>query len=128
MPVFDREAYVRASVESVLATGYPALEIVVVDDGSTDGTAAILEDVRLRNAGVVRILRHPGGGNAGPWASRNRALAAATGTYVCFLDSDDLMQPHRLERAVRILDGVEGITRVTFKEVDVVRHDLRLMP
>jgi glycosyltransferase involved in cell wall biosynthesis len=115
MPVYDRAGYVRASVESVLSTRYPALEVLVVDDGSTDGTGPILEDLRARNEAVVRVLRHPGGRNAGPWASRNLALAEATGAYVCFLDSDDLMLPHRFERAVRILDedpGLDGVVEV----------------
>jgi glycosyltransferase involved in cell wall biosynthesis len=115
MPVFDRAPFVRASVESVLATGYPALEIVAVDDGSTDGSGPILEELRSRNAAVVRVLRHPGGRNAGPWASRNLALTEATGAYVCFLDSDDLMLPHRFERAVPLLDAdpeLDGVVEV----------------
>ena len=115
MPVLDRAPFVRASVESVLATGYPALEIVVVDDGSTDGTGPILEDLRTRNAPVIRVLRHPGGRNAGPWASRNLALAEATGAYICFLDSDDLMLPHRFQRAVPLLDedpALDGVIEV----------------
>jgi glycosyltransferase involved in cell wall biosynthesis len=115
MPVFDRAPFVRASVESVLATGYPELEVVVVDDGSTDDTSAILEDLRSRNEAVVRILHHPGGRNLGPWASRNLALAAATGAYICFLDSDDIMLPYRFERAVWLLDenpGLDGIVEV----------------
>lgn len=128
MPVLDRAAFVRASVESVLATGYPELEVVIVDDGSTDGTGAILEDVLSRNEAVVRILRHPGGQSLGPCTSRNLALGAATGAYVCFLDSDDIMLPHRFERAVRLLDedpGLDGIVEVTELVFDAEEERVR---
>ena len=116
VPVFDREPYVRESVRSVLATGYPALEVLVVDDGSTDGSGAILEEIRARNPETVRVLRHHGGRNLGANASRNLAVAAADGEYVCFLDSDDVMLPHRFERSVQLLDGdrsLDGVVEVT---------------
>ena len=116
VPVFDREPYVRESVESVLATGYPALEVLVVDDGSTDGTSRVLEEIRARSPEKIRVLRHSGGRNLGSTASRNLALSAAGGEYVCFLDSDDIMLPHRFERSVELLDGdpsLDGVVEVT---------------
>lgn len=90
VPVFNRERYVEQCLDSILATRYPELEILVVDDGSTDSTPAILEDVRARAGGMVRVLHHPGRQNRGPSSSRNLALARAAGAYVCFLDSDDV--------------------------------------
>jgi len=116
IPVFDRERFVRESVESVLATEYPALEVLLVDDGSTDGTSRVVEVIRARNPGVVRVLRHPGGRNLGSPASRNLAIEAARGAYVCFLDSDDIMLPHRFRRSVDLLDGdasLDGVVEVT---------------
>ncbi len=116
IPVFDREAYVEESLESVLATEYPALEVVVVDDGSTDRSSAILGEIRERNPDVVRVFRHPGGRNLGSPRSRNLGLAAADGEYVCFLDSDDIMLPHRFDRSVALLDedsSLDGVVEVT---------------
>lgn len=116
VPVFNRERYVAACIESILATHYPRLEILVVDDGSTDSTPAILEEIHERAGNVVRVLQHAGRRNLGPWASRNLALSHAAGDYVCFLDSDDLMLPHRFERSVDLLDGdpeIDGVMEVT---------------
>lgn len=122
MPVLNRERYVRQSVESILATGYANLEIVIVDDGSTDATRRILTEIRSRNPGVIRLLEHPGRQSLGCEPSVNRGLAAVTGEYVCFLDSDDLMLPHRFDRAVPLLDldprldGVVEVAEVLFED------------
>lgn len=116
VPVFNCERYIEECVESILASRYPHLEILVVDDGSTDSTPAILEEIRARVGDVVRVLWHPGRRNLGPSSSRNHALARAAGAYVCFLDSDDLMLPHRFERAVPLLDRdpeLDGVVEVT---------------
>lgn len=121
VPVFNRERYIEECLESILATRYPELEILVVDDGSTDSTPAILEEIRARAGEIVRVLHHPGRQNRGPSSSRNLALARAAGAYVCFLDSDDLMLSHRFTWAVplldrdRELDGVIEVTQVFFE-------------
>jgi glycosyltransferase involved in cell wall biosynthesis len=112
---YNREGTVRECVESILATRYPNLEVVVVDDGSTDATPAILAEVEAGSGGVVRILRHPDGRNLGWGSSLNLAIARASGAFVCFLDSDDVMMPHRFERAVPLLDGdpaLDGVIEV----------------
>lgn len=116
VPVFNRERYVRECVESVLSTRYPHLEILIVDDGSTDATPAILAELESRSGGVVRVLHNPDRQNLGQKASTNMALARAGGDYVCFLDSDDVMLPHRFARAVPLLDGdpaLDGVVEVT---------------
>ena len=116
VPVFNRERYVRECVESILSTGYENLEILVVDDGSTDATPDILADIQKTSGDVVRVLRHPGGGNLGQKPSANLAISRSSGAYVCFLDSDDVMRPYRFERAVPLLDGdtgLEGVVEVT---------------
>ena len=115
MPVYNRERYVRESVESILATAYGNLEIVIVDDGSTDATPRILAELQSRNPGVIRLYDHPGHSNLGFLASVNRGIAELTGEYVCFLDSDDIMLPHRFDTAVPLLDGdptLDGVVEV----------------
>lgn len=94
MPVFNREHLVGATLESVRTQTESDWEIIVVDDGSTDETLAILEDYQARSGEKMRVLQQS---NKGPGAARNVAVAAARGRYIAFLDSDDLLFPWTLE-------------------------------
>ena len=89
----DYERFLPYAVDSALAQTHGRLEVVVVDDGSTDGTPAVLE----RYAGRIVALRKQNGGQASAF---NAGLAASTGDLVCFLDADDLLLPHAIARAV----------------------------
>jgi glycosyltransferase involved in cell wall biosynthesis len=89
LPVYNGEKYIRQAIESVLAQSYPRVEIVVVDDGSTDGTEYVVRTFGDR----VRYLRQD---NAGPTIARNTGLAAATGELIAFIDADDLWSTDRL--------------------------------
>jgi glycosyltransferase involved in cell wall biosynthesis len=91
VPVFNGERYLGEALESILKQSYQSLEIIVVDDGSTDGTAAVMGHY----AGQVRLLRQA---NAGTAAARNLGLNAANGEFIAFLDADDLWHPEKLER------------------------------
>src|SRR5436309_10403806 len=93
-PTHDRGRVVVEAIESALAQTHPPLEVIVVDDGSTDDTAERVG--RLRDA-RVRYLRRP---HAGVSAARNAGIAAATGDLVAFLDSDDPWKPDKLEAEV----------------------------
>jgi len=104
--------YIADAVRSVQSQTIDDLEIVVVDDGSTDQTPAILEPIAREDA-RVRVLRQP---NAGAAAARNTGLASATGEVVTFLDADDLYAPEKLERQLAVLSA--------HPEVGLVFHDL----
>lgn len=91
VPVFNGEAYLRAALDSILAQTYPALDVIVADDGSTDGTAAIAASYGER-------LRHVRQNNTGAPAARNLGLQAARGEFIAFLDADDLWHPEKLAR------------------------------
>lgn len=97
IPTWNREKYLGEAVESVLNQTYRDFEVVVVDDGSTDGT----EDL-VRRFGRVRYVWQP---HSGIPAARNRALAEARGEFVAWLDSDDLYVPDKLEKQVAYLDA-----------------------
>jgi len=100
MPVFDGSAYVLAALASIREPSGLDLEIIVVDDGSTDDTLA-----RVRHAADgdrrIRIIERPHGGVA---AARNTGLAAASGSHIAFLDADDLSPPGRIARQLSRLD------------------------
>jgi glycosyltransferase involved in cell wall biosynthesis len=91
VPVYNGERYLAEALESILGQTYRSLEVIVVDDGSTDGTAAVLATYRQR----ITCLHQT---NAGHAAARNRGLAVARGEFVAFLDADDLWHPEKLAR------------------------------
>ncbi len=91
VPVFNGERYLAEALDSILAQTWRPLEVIVVDDGSTDGTAHIVAGYGER----ISYLRQA---NAGPAAARNRGLDAAAGAYVAFLDADDLWHKEKLAR------------------------------
>ncbi len=97
LPVHNREHTIAGCLESILSQSYPALEVIVVDDGSTDGTPEILKTYEDR----IQVIHQP---NAGPYVARNRALERAKGAYIAFVDSDDLLHPERLARQVECLE------------------------
>jgi glycosyltransferase involved in cell wall biosynthesis len=88
IPVFNGERFLAEAIESVLAQSRPVMEIIVVDDGSTDGTQQAASRFEKR----VTYLRQD---NAGPASARNRGIERATGEFVAFLDSDDLWLPEK---------------------------------
>ena len=101
MPAYQAAWCVGAAVESVLWQTYTDLELVVVDDGSTDGTA----DVVSAHAGPVKLVRQE---NAGVAAARNRGIAEAEGELIAFCDADDLLLPHHLEALAAVYDAHRG--------------------
>ncbi len=94
---WNSENCLRASVESALAQSGVSLEIIVVDDCSTDGTHAVASELAAVHP-QVRVLSQPC--NGGPAAARNAALAVATGTWVAVLDADDTFRPGRLSALI----------------------------
>ena len=99
-PVFNPGVFLRPAVESVLAQSRPDFELLLVDDGSTDGSR---EWLRTIGDPRVRLLENPS--NLGPAATRNRALAEARGEFVAFLNHDDIATPDRLARQVTHLQA-----------------------
>lgn len=99
IPAHNREAYIERAVRSALAQTVRDIEVVVVDDGSTDATPDILDSIADRR---LRVLRHDT--NYGIPASRNSLLEAARGRFIAWLDSDDVARPYRLAVQIRALE------------------------
>jgi glycosyltransferase involved in cell wall biosynthesis len=100
MPVFNREQTLRQAMESVLAQSLDDLELLVIDDGSTDGSLELARSFRDKR---VRVECNPK--NLGQTPTRNRGIEFVRGRYVAMLDSDDYARPERLARQVSFLEA-----------------------
>jgi glycosyltransferase involved in cell wall biosynthesis len=102
MPAFDASQTIGGAVASILGQTYPELELVVVDDGSTDATAAIVR----AHAGAIRLVQQE---NAGVAAARNTGIAHAEGELIAFCDADDFLFPKHVEALVALWEREGGI-------------------
>ncbi len=99
IPLFNKAPYILRALESVRRQTLTDYELIVIDDGSTDGSGAIVAD--LKQPGLTLLIQE----NSGPGAARNRGLAEARGEFVAFLDADDEWLPEYLERSVNLLES-----------------------
>lgn len=99
IPCYNREQFVVDTIKSVLAQSWPDIELIVVDDGCTDGSRALLESFGTS----LTILEHPGRVNRGQSAAINLGLQNCHGEYVAILDSDDLFAPDKIQKQVTFL-------------------------
>jgi glycosyltransferase involved in cell wall biosynthesis len=129
MPLYNAEKFLRESLESYQENAFPGVELIVVDDGSTDRSVDI-----IRQLGVdARLLRQE---NAGPATARNLALKASTSKYVAFLDADDVWPPQTLSGLRQVftadpeLQIVQGMVQsfATGKPSDRIRSRLHSEP
>lgn len=102
IPAYNAEKYIAKAIESVLGQTYPVHQLIVVNDGSTDGTAAILETYRDR----IDVISIPNGGVSN---ARNTGLKQAHGELIALLDADDLWGPEKLERQVAVFREHAGV-------------------
>ena len=98
------EAFLAEAIDSVLAQSLADWELLLCDDGSTDGATAIAKRYAAEHPGRIRYLEHPGHENRGMSATRNLGIRHARGEYVAMLDADDVWTPTKLEEQVAILD------------------------
>jgi glycosyltransferase involved in cell wall biosynthesis len=113
IPTYNRAEILPATLKSALSQTYSAIEIIVVDDGSTDGTAAVVE----KYGECVRYLQQA---HQDAKSARSRGINASTGDYLTFLDDDDLMAPTKIERQVAVLDSCQqfGIVHCGYRYID----------
>lgn len=118
IPVYNRAHLLAEAVDSVLAQHGVAVEVVVVNDGSTDASGSVADHLAATDPRVRAIHQD----NAGPAAARNAGAALATGRYVTFVDSDDLIPPGRLAEQVAAVERV-GPDAVVLGEEDIFVAD-----
>jgi glycosyltransferase involved in cell wall biosynthesis len=105
VPAYNAAAFLERAVRSVWSQTFPAdaIELLVVDDGSQDGTRALAERLARRSPVSMKVLTHEGGRNRGVAPTRQRAAREATGALIALLDADDVFLPERLEASVDTL-------------------------
>ena len=104
-PIYNAEKYLVRTLESVLSQTYNNIEIVLVDDRSTDDSARIINSYKEKYSQIVYYLQPQ---NMGAGYARNKALELAKGQYVAFLDADDVWKPNKIEKQVNLLKEKEG--------------------
>ncbi len=120
IPTYNRAAWLGESIGSVLGQTYPHIELIVVDDGSTDHTAEVVQEV----GDAATYVRSA---NRGVSAARNRGVAASRGTLIAFLDSDDTWQPGKVAAQVALLQAQPDV-RVCYTDEIWIRHGVRVNP
>lgn len=126
IPTYNRRELVLRALESVFRQTYRPMEVIVVDDGSTDGTFEAL--AQASHPVKVEVLRLPT--NQGPGAARNAGILRATGKYVTFLDSDDVWFANKLERMIALLEASPQRDRtLVFAQIWLQReHEVLIVP
>lgn len=116
IPAYNRASFIKATVESILAQSRPPLEIIIVDDGSTDNTPEVCAAL----GSSVRYMRRQ---NEGPSGARNAGIRAATGDWIAFCDSDDLWDKDKLELEMAVLEATK--TKWCFSDFRIIDPDDR---
>jgi glycosyltransferase involved in cell wall biosynthesis len=105
IPVYKAERFLAEAVNSVLAQTYTRWELLLVDDGSTDGSPTIARRYADSDSARMRYLEHPGHHNAGVCTSRNLGVRHSHGEYVAILDADDIWLPDKLQQQVELMEA-----------------------
>lgn len=132
----NAERFIMEAIESVISQSYPTWELILVDDGSADGSSATARAYAEGHENITYI-EHPGHTNLGTGPSRNLGVAHAKGKYVAFLDADDVWLPRKLEEQVALLDQapdvgmIYGVSEIwygwTGEEVDRARDHVQAL-
>ncbi len=118
IPTYNRVDFLREAIESVLAQTFKDIELIVVDDGSSDGTQELVASYK----GMIRYIRQQ---NSGPSAARNNGIKNAIGRYIAFLDSDDIWLPEMLSKQVSMFteNPTAGLVATGYRLINTV-HEL----
>lgn len=125
IPTYNRAEKTIAAIESVLAQTYPHREILVIDDGSTDGSGELIQrflSQRTNGNDQIQQIHYFKQSNQGPSAARNAGIERARGEYIAFLDSDDVWFPEKLEWQLRALEQFKDECGACFTDTRYVNN------
>lgn len=117
MPAYNMLSYIGESIESVQQQTHKDWELLVVDDGSTDGTVIKIQEYQTKDS-RIRLIPLPV--NQGVGISRNIGIKAAVGAYIAFVDADDLWMPEKLERQLKFMR--QHNVAVSYSSYEVINH------
>ncbi|MEW6118580.1 MAG: glycosyltransferase [Pseudomonadota bacterium] len=121
MPCRNAAAFIDEAIASVLAQTYPEVELIVVDDGSTDDSVSIIQERSAAHPGRITLLLQSSGG---PYVARNHGLAHATGNFIAFLDADDYWHPDALAHMhAAMLDTQADVAYCGWQNVGAAARD-----
>ncbi|MFN7721236.1 MAG: glycosyltransferase family 2 protein, partial [Pirellulaceae bacterium] len=109
MPVYNGETFLKQAIDSILYQSLTDFELLVVDDGSTDNSLSLIQELTASLDNEVLILRHPSAENRGIVSTYELGLAHARGEYVAFLEQDDYWSPRYLEHKAAIFEKYPGV-------------------
>lgn len=121
VPAYNAAHYIQKTIDSILAQTFTDFECIVIDDGSTDDTVNLV--AKYTDERIKIISQENSGGPAKP---RNVGIAAAGGEFICIFDSDDIMQPKKLEEYVGVFNNYESID-VIFSDFSLIDGDDKLI-
>lgn len=123
MPCYNAEPYVREAILSVLQQSYASGELIIVDDGSTDGSTEIIEELARAHPEHIRLIYQ---NRIGPNAARNQGLAQAQGNFVAFLDADDYWHPDALTKLhAALIDAPADVAYCGWQHVGPLAENLQ---
>ena len=105
MPAYNAQRFIREAIDSVIAQTHADWELLVLDDGSSDDTCAVVEDMAAKDE-RIRLIKNPS--NMGVAKTRNRGLDLCRGDYVAFLDSDDIWHPEKLTSQISVMKSKDA--------------------
>ena len=117
VPVYNAEKYISACLDSILGQSYQDYEVILVDDGSTDGSRRIAERYRASDNRIKVIVK----ANGGAASARNAGIDQASGQYILFIDSDDTVEKSLLSQVNKVLDVSKGIMPIYGMSFDYYR-------
>lgn len=117
VPVYNTERYIRECLNSLIQQSYSHIEIIAVDDGSTDNSLCLLKELSVKDS-RLKVFSQP---NQGVSAARNLALSKATGTYVMFVDADDWIDLSTIEECLQAIKDADVCFLHTYESLAIAR-------
>lgn len=111
IPSYNTAGTIGRTVESIVETRYPNLQVIIVDDGSKDNSLQVIQEI-IRRFSFVELYTHPGNVNKGIAATRNLAIEKSAGKYIAFVDADDIFLPNRFDICIPKMESDPSINMI----------------